>query len=56
MEGSAPWCFTGDQSWEYCTDPSCPGLETQEEVSPHPLNLPGQCCEYALVVVRERVR
>ena len=48
VDGSAPWCATGPMSWEYCTSSSCPGLEAreEEEVAPHTLNLPGQCCEY----------
>ena len=47
-----PWCITGDNigDWEYCSDPSCPGMAANpaEVVTPHPLNLanPGVCCKY----------
>ena len=51
-EDPDPWCATEVDSngkyldWEYCTDPSCPGLEgNSEEMSVHPLNDVGNCCK-----------
>ena len=50
-----PWCATSVKStgemlawdWEYCTDPSCPGLEgNSEEMSVHPNNAVGNCCKF----------
>jgi len=44
-----PWCITGDNidDWEYCSDPSCPGMAANpaEAITPHPLNVanPGVC-------------
>ena len=52
-EDPDPWCATEVDSngeyldWEYCTDPSCPGLEgNSEEMSVHPKNSVGNCCKF----------
>ena len=52
INGDEPWCATSVDSWgymvewEYCTDPSCPGLEgNSEEMSVHPDNAVGNCCK-----------
>ena len=52
INGDQPWCATSVDSWgymvewEYCTDPSCPGLEgNSEEMSVHPDNAVGNCCK-----------
>ena len=43
---SRPWCGTSGDDWEYCSDPSCPGLEgNSEEMSVHPMNTLGNCCK-----------
>ena len=48
-----PWCATSVdgqgtmKKWEYCTDPSCPGLEVNsEKMSVHPENAVGNCCKF----------
>ena len=51
---SAPWCATSVDSsgnmlsWEYCTDPSCPGLSATNSppMTVHPENAAGKCCKY----------
>ena len=44
------WCVTSESpgldDWEYCTDPTCPGLKgNSEEMSVHPMNALGNCCK-----------
>ena len=53
--GDKPWCATsvdGQGSMldhEYCTDPTCPGLEgNSEQMSVHPKNAVGNCCKFFL--------
>ena len=53
MYGGEPWCATSVDSqgsmteFEYCTDPSCPGLAgNSEEMSVHPMNAVGKCCKF----------
>ena len=60
IDGDAPWCSTavdssgvhisGQNLWEYCTDPACPGLAANpaEAMQPHPQNEanPNVCCKY----------
>ena len=53
MYGGEPWCATSVDSqgsmteFEYCTDPSCPGLAgNSEEMSVHPMNAVGNCCKF----------
>ena len=48
-----PWCAKqvdsegAMQDYEYCTDPSCPGLEgNSEKMSVHPENAVGNCCKF----------
>ena len=57
IDGDAPWCSVGVDSsgvhisglWEYCTQSSCPGLAAnpEEQMTAHPLNTEGSCCEYS---------
>ena len=57
IDGDNPWCATqllddwlyvsGSGHYEYCVEPSCPGtsVSTTEQMSVHPANAPGNCCE-----------
>ena len=43
--GDNPWCSTSN-GWEYCTDPSCPGVAPPTEVmTVSPGNEVGICCK-----------
>ena len=43
---SQPWCFTSNGGIEYCTDPSCPGLQgNSPPITVHPENEAGKCCK-----------
>ena len=50
---SSPWCATSVDSsgymlsWEYCSDPSCPGLAATNSppMTVHPENAAGKCCK-----------
>ena len=43
--GDNPWCSTSN-GWEYCTDPSCPGVAPPTEVmTVSPGNEVGSCCK-----------
>ena len=45
IDGDNPWCSTSD-GWEYCTDPSCPGVAPPTEVmTVSPGNEVGSCCK-----------
>ena len=55
-DGDSPWCATAVDSsgfmvagsWEYCTDPSCPGLAATNSppMTVHPENEAGKCCKF----------
>ena len=56
MYGIEPFCATSVdssgnyESWEYCTDSSCPGLEgNSPAMSVHPQNEVGSCCKFCIV-------
>ena len=56
IDGDSPWCATAVDSsgfmvagsWEYCTDPSCPGLAATNSppMTVHPQNEAGKCCKF----------
>ena len=56
IDGDSPWCATAvdssgnmvQGSWEYCTDPSCPGLSASNSppMTVHPENEAGKCCKF----------
>ena len=62
FDGDSPWCSTkvdadgvhvsGQGNWEYCSDPSCPGLAANpaEAITPHPLNVESPCCKYLSII------
>ena len=53
IDGFDPWCVTSSDGWEYCTDPSCPGLPgNSPPMSVHPLNEVGSCCKSSVPGLR----
>ena len=54
IDGYDPWCVTSSSDgWEYCTDPSCPGLPgNSPPMSVHPLNEVGSCCKSSVPGLR----